>query len=293
LVEFILDIKDVKDLIRRRLRLQLTSFHSVSLGLIKDVFKFKKKSLIYAAISVSFLLLLSGLIPTLRTPAFKILKYPLGLFTLIRNEVKGVIFYHRNFVQNEKLKKEIDFLRQKLNTANEIYLENRRLKNLLSFKQKTPYKVLSARVIGRSADNWSSIVIIDKGSYHGIKRGFVVINYLGLVGRVIETGDSTSKIMLINDPSLGVSSIVQRSRQEGLVAGTLGRSLIMKYLPKDADIRVCDLIITSGLTEAYPKGLLIGSVVNIGEEFSGLSRYAIIKPAVNLSSIEEVLIIIP
>jgi len=69
--------------------------------------------------------------------------------------------------------------------------------------------------------------------------------------------------------------------------------LIMKYLPKDADIRVSDLIITSGLTEAYPKGLLIGSVVNIGEEFSGLSRYCQIKPVVNLSSIEEVLIIIP
>ncbi len=136
-------------------------------------------------------------------------------------------------------------------------------------------------------------MIIDKGSYNGIKRGFVVINHLGLVGRVIETGDYTSKIMLINDPSLGVSAIAQRSRQEGLVSGTLGRSLIMKYLPKDADIQVSDVIITSGLTEAYPKGLLIGSVINIGEEFSGLSRYAIIKPAVNLSGIEEVLVIIP
>lgn len=257
------------------------------------MFKFKKKSLIHTAVSVSFLLLLSVLIPTLRTPAFKILKYPLGLFTLIGREAEGIIFYHRNFAQNEKLKKEIDFLRQKLNTANEIYFENRRLKNLLSFKQKTHLKVVAARIIGRSSDNWSSIVIIDKGSYNGIKRGFVVINYLGLVGRVIETGDSTSRIMLINDPSLGVSAIVQRSRQEGLVSGTLGRSLIMKYLPRDADIQVSDLIITSGLTNVYPKGLLIGRVVNIGEEFSGLSRYCQIKPVVNLSSIEEVLIIIP
>jgi len=257
------------------------------------VVKLKKKSLIYTAVFVSLLLLISSLIPALRTPAFTILKYPLGLFTLVRREVEGIIFYHRNIVQNERLKKEIDFLRQKLNTANEIYLENRRLKNLLSFKQKTQLKVVSARIIGRSADNWSSIVIIDKGSYNGIKRGFVVINYLGLVGRVIETGDSTSKIMLINDPGFGVSAIVQRSRQEGLVSGTLGRSLIMKYLPKDADIQAFDVVITSGLTEAYPKGLLIGSVISIGEEFSGLSRYCQIKPAVNLSSIEEVLIIIP
>jgi len=77
------------------------------------------------------------------------------------------------------------------------------------------------------------------------------------------------------------------------VSGTLGRSLIMKYLPKDADIRVNDVVITSGLTDAYPQGLLIGSVINIREEFSGLSRYCYINPAVNLSSIEEVLIIIP
>ena len=257
------------------------------------MFKFKKKNLIRTAVFVFSLLLLSALIPTLRTPVFKILKFPLSLCTLIGREVKGIIFYHRNIVQNERLKKEIDFLRQKLNTINEIYLENSRLKNLLSFKQKTPYKVVPARVIGRSADNWSSIVIIDKGSGNGIKRGFVAITYLGLVGRVIETGDTTSRVMLINDPGLGVSAIVQRSRQEGLVTGTLGHSLIMKYLPKDADIRVSDVIITSGLTKGYPKGLLIGRVVNIGEEFSGLSRYCQIKPAVNLSSIEEVLIIIP
>ncbi|MDD4894032.1 MAG: rod shape-determining protein MreC [Candidatus Omnitrophica bacterium] len=208
-------------------------------------------------------------------------------------EAGGIIFYHHNMAQNERLRKEINFLKQKLNTTSEVYLENKRLKSLVSFKQKTPYRVVPAKVIGRSADNWSSIVIIDKGSYNGIRRGFVAINYLGLVGRVIEVGDTASKIMLINDPSLGVSCVVQRSRQEGLVSGTLGRSLIMKYLPKDADIQPSDPIVTSGLTSAYPKGLLIGTVVSIGEEFSGLSRYAIIMPAVNLSSIEEVLIIIP
>jgi len=257
------------------------------------VFKFKKKSLIYNVVCAFCLILFACLIPSLRTPAFIILKYPLCLFTLAGREVKGVIFYHRNFIQNERLKEEVDLLRQKINSVDEVFLENRRLKSLLTFKQKTPFKVIAARVIGRSAENWSSIAIIDKGSSQGIRRGFVVITYLGLAGKVVETTNSTSKIMLINDPSLGVSAIDQRSRQEGLVSGTLGGSLIMKYLPKDADIQVCDVIITSGLTEAYPKGLLIGRVINIGEEFSGLSRYCQIKPVVNLSSIEEVLIIIP
>lgn len=253
--------------------------------------KFKKKNLIYFAIGVSFLILLSSLTPVARSPVSAVLKLPLGLFTLIKREIGGIVFYHRNLIQNERLKKETGFLRQKLNTVNEIYLENKRLKGLLYFKQKSAYKLTAARVIGRSADNWSSLVLIDKGSFNGIRRGFVAITPLGLAGRVIETADYTSRVRLINDPSFGVSAIVQRSRQEGLVCGTLGRSLIMKYLPKDCDIKVGDIIITSGLTEAYPKGLLIGSVANIGEEFSGLSRYAIIRPAVDLSDIEELLII--
>lgn len=196
-------------------------------------------------------------------------------------------------VQNEKLKKEIDLLKQKLSATSEIYLENKRLTNLLSFKQKASFQVIAAKVIGRSPENWSSTIIINRGKNNGIKRGMAVISYLGLVGRVIETTKSTSKIMLINDPNLGVSCIVQRSRQEGLVSGTLGHSLIMKYLPREADIKISDVVITSGLTSVYPKGLLVGSVVEVNDEFSGLTRYAIIKPAVNLSSIEEVLVIVP
>jgi len=254
------------------------------------VFKFKKKSLIYVAV-VCLLIFLSSLIPFLRTPVLNTLKYPFVLLTLIKREVRGIIFYHRNFVQNERLKKEIDFLRQKLNTMGEALLENTRLKETLTFKQESPYKVIAARVIGRSPDNWSSLVIIDKGRYNGIKTGMVTINYLGLVGRVIETTESTSEIMLINDPNFAVSAMVKRSRQEGLVAGTLGSSLIMRYLPREADIEASDTIITSGLTDLYPKGLLIGTVVDIGEELSGLARYAIIKPVVELSNIEEVLVI--
>jgi rod shape-determining protein MreC len=257
------------------------------------VFKFKKKSLIYSALFIFLLIFLSSLTSSLRRPATNILKFPLGLLTVIKREIGGIIFYHRNLIQNERLKREVDLLRQRLNTVNEFYLENKRLKNLLSFKQKSGYKVVVARIIARAADNWSSLILIDKGSYQGIKRGFVVITPLGLAGRVVETTDSTSKIILINDPNFAVSAMVQRSRQEGLASGTLGSTLLMKYLPRDADVQISDTIITSGLTEAYPKGLLIGRVVHVGEEFSGLSRYAVIKPAVNLAAIEEVLIIIP
>lgn len=211
---------------------------------------------------------------------------------MVRRELSGFIFYHHNLVENERLHRQVDLLKNKFNSAKEIYLENARLKELLSFKQKSAFKVIAAQVIGRSPDSWSSVVVIDKGSGDGIRQGMAVINYLGLVGRVVETTSFTSKIMLINDPSLGVSAIVQRSRQEGLASGTLGTNLIMRYLPEGADMREADVVITSGLNAVYPKGILIGTVVDIGKEFSGLSSYAIIRPAVNLANIEEVLVVV-
>jgi len=256
------------------------------------VFKVKKNTLIIVVSSCVAALIILFSIPSLRAPSLIILKFPLQLASFVQREYNGIIFYHRNYIQNDLLNKENDYLKNKLNAQQELSLENMRLKNLLSFKQNSPNKLIAAKVIGRSADSWSSNIIIDRGTSNGIRRGMVVVNYLGLIGKVIETQISTSKILLISDPNLSVSAIVQRSRQEGLVCGTLGNHLIMKYLPEESDINMQDTIITSGLNDVYPKGIIIGTVINMGKEFSGLSQYAIIKPAVNLSDIEEVLIII-
>lgn len=195
-------------------------------------------------------------------------------------------------VLNERLRKENNLLRNKINSLNEIYLENNRLKTLLSLKKQSSFKVIAAKVIGRSNDNWSSVIVIDRGTMSGVRRGMSVINYLGLIGRVIEVSSGDSKILLLSDPNMAVSAIVQRSRQEGLVSGTLGARLVMRYLPEEPDLKVGDKIVTSGLNPAYPKGLLIGKVIEVAKEFSTLSRYAIIEPAANLSNIEEVLVIV-
>ncbi len=259
--------------------------------MIRRLNNFQKKKLIYGVIVACLVLLICSSIPFIRAPLLDIVKHPLNLLTLFRREIRGIIFYHRNFTRNERLREEIDFLRQKLNGYEETALENERLKSLLALKRESPCKVIASRVIGRSPENQSSLIIIDKGNGSGIRAGMVAISYLGLVGRVTETSLSTAKIALINDPNFAVSGIVKHSRQEGLVCGALGNSLIMKYLPADADIQPSDTIITSGMTELYPKGLLIGTVVEVIEEFSGLASYAVIKPAVELSNVEEVLII--
>jgi rod shape-determining protein MreC len=221
-----------------------------------------------------------------------VLFLPLNAVSLLKREAAAFVFYHRNMVLREKLQAKNDLLIKKINDVREVFEENKRLRELLSFKKDTGYKVIAARVIGRDPSNWSSAIIIDRGRSNGIKKGDVSITFLGLVGRVAEVNDTTSKIMLLNDPGLSVSAVIQRSRQEALVCGSMGGSLIMKYLPKDSDIKIQDVVVTSGLTQNYPKGLLIGTVVDIAEEFSSLSSYAVIKPAVRLSDLEEVLVIL-
>lgn len=256
------------------------------------MFKVKKKTLIIVASCVTLVVFLSLSVSTIRAPFLGTLLHPFSIITAIQREIGGLIFYHRNYVQNERLRKENDFLENKLNTLTELTQENTRLKGLVSLKQQAPFKVIAARVIGRSADSWASVAIIDKGNSSGIKRGMVAINFLGLIGRVSETTAFVSKVTLINDPNIAVSAMLQRSRQEGLISGTLGNYLIMRYLPEDVDAKSGDIVVTSGLNQMYPKGVLIGTVAEINKEFSGLSRYAIVRPAVTLSGIEEILVIV-
>jgi len=257
------------------------------------VLKLPRKTLINFTVILSAVLFLSYSLIHLKNPVQKTFKPQLSLVSLLKREIGGLIFYHRNMVENERLRGAAEALRSRLFDSREIFLENNRLKSMLGFKQRSPLRLVPARIIARSPDSWSSSATIDKGKNNGIKRGMVLISPQGLVGRVAEASDNTSKILLVNDPSLGVSAIVQRSRQEGLVNGTLGSNLIMRYLPKDADIAVGDLVVTSGLSQIYPKGLLVGKVINVGSDLSALSRYAVLRPAVNCSAIAEALVIIP
>jgi len=257
------------------------------------VFKLSRKNLILFIPLVCAIILISNSLSCLKNSTQKTFQPQLSLISLLKREFAGIIFYHRNMIQAEELNSQVGALRWRLFNLRELEQENNRLKDLLDFKQKSPLRLIAARVIGRSPEAWSSNVIIDKGKNSRIRPGMIVVNPRGLVGKVVESGDSNSKVLLISDPSQGISSIVQRSRQEGLISGTLGGNLIMRYLPDEAQIAVGDVIITSELSRVYPKGILIGKVINIGRDFSGLCRYAIVRPAVDLAGIEEVLVVIP
>lgn len=257
------------------------------------MFKLSRKILINFILASCAILLISNTLSCFKNSAQAAFDHQLSFVGLFKRELSGIIFYHRNLVQAEKLNGEVGALRCQLFNLQELNQENIRLRGLLNFKQKSSLSLIPVRVIARSLEAWSSSVIIDKGRNNRIKPGMAVIDLRGLVGRVVESADNSSKVLLINDPNQGISSIVQRSRQEGLVNGTLGANLIMRYLPEDAQISIGDLIITSGLSQIYPKGLLIGKVISMGSDFSGINRFAVVKPAAELASIEEVLVVVP
>ena len=149
-----------------------------------------------------------------------------------------------------------------------------------------------ARVIARDSSNWVSAVVIDKGKKDKIQADMPVITESGLVGKVSEVGVSTSKIILISDPNLNIPSLIQRSREEGIISGTILGACKMRYISLDSDVKIGDKVITSGLGNVFPKGVLIGELSEIKDDPSGLMKLCLVDPSVNLLKIEEVLVII-
>jgi len=193
--------------------------------------------------------------------------------------------------QNISLNRTVELLTHKLIQHEDTEAENKRLKKLLRFKQKSPFKLIAARIIGKDSSNLSDTIIIDHGRKSGIKKDAVVIAEAGLVGRVSSDSPGMSRVMLITDPNSRISAIISRSRQLGICYGLSSNLCKMKYLPLDSDIRLGDEVLTSGFSDIYPKGILIGRVVKIERELRGLSLVAYVDPAVDISKLEEVLCI--
>lgn len=216
---------------------------------------------------------------------------PIRVILFPFEEIKKIFLYRSTFNKYTKLKREVDLLRIKLIKQEEMAKENNRLKELLDLKWNSNYPVVIARVIARDPSNWAAAAIIDKGEINGIRQGMPVINSVGVVGKVSEVGRQTSKVILLNDPNFSVPALIQRSREQGLVSGTLQGACRMRYLSSGVDVRAGDKVITSKLSTFFPEGLIIGDVVSVRESPEGPTVECIVRPAVSLSQTEEVLVI--
>jgi rod shape-determining protein MreC len=205
---------------------------------------------------------------------------------------EGYIALVRTKKENERLVEELQQLQAENLRLRDLALENSRLQQLLEFKQTSPLELTAAKVVGRDPTNWYRTAMINKGEQAGLKAGMGVITPVGVVGRIIKTTPAASQVLLLTDHNSSVAALVQRTRDEGLVEGTEAGLARIKYLPILSEVGVEDVVLTSGLAGIFPKGLMIGQVTEIQKKEDGLFQVAQIKPAVDFTKLEEVLVIL-
>lgn len=195
-----------------------------------------------------------------------------------------------------------------LRAANDrLTLENARLAEAviaaqqgakLEAAQRTlPYRTITAPVIARDPSGVLKTLVIGAGSEQGVKIDQVVLAEQGVVGRVSEAGSNYAKVLLVTDSSSSVSALVQTSRASGIVRGQYGDSLVMEWILQSDPVKRGDVIVTAGLglgaelRSLYPKGLVIGTVVDVTKAEVSAYQRAVVAPAVDLRKLENVLII--
>lgn len=204
--------------------------------------------------------------------------------------------------EKQTLREQIDELTirdQRLNSENqqlrEYKAEAKRLQTMLAFKEKNSeqYTLLSARVIARSPNNWFKVITIDQGSQDGIAQGMPVISPDGLVGRVCNASKYSAQVELITDREMAVGVTLQNTREtRGIIEGRGdSNTLDMINIPYYSQVKKGERVLSSGLSEFYPKGILIGTIKSVKREANGLLLSATVKPAVKFDELEEVFVI--
>lgn len=193
---------------------------------------------------------------------------------------------------NEILKKKLGEVTMERNRYIEVELENVRLRKLLNFKKKHTFKTKAAKVIGRDITKWFKTVIIDQGRANGIVSGLPVVVSEGIVGQVTEVALNHSKVLLVEDRNSAVDALIQRNRASGILKGESTDRCFLDYALLKNDIRVGDIVVSSGLDGLYPKGLRIGNVSRVVRPNAGIFQEVIVKPFVDFEKLEEVLVII-
>lgn len=193
--------------------------------------------------------------------------------------------------ENAALRSEVRRLTSQNSRLQESYSENISLRRELGLRRNMALPTISAEVISRRESSWFDTATISRGGRAGVARGAAVVNHRGLIGQVISVTPFSAQIATLSDPSSAVGAMVQRSRSFGIIQGQGEDRLVLNYLPKDADVRTGDVITSSGMGGAVPKGFVIGRVVRIQRNFVAGTTSAIVRPSVKVDQIEHVFVI--
>jgi len=216
----------------------------------------------------------------------------------VRSRVKGMwegyIYLVGIKEENEALNKKMYALLEENNRLKEEIGLNERLRDLLKFKEESPYPVVAAKILSLNGfgtgENWTRTLTLDRGTISGIMVDMPVVSTQGVIGRVIETLKHTSTVLLLTDPRSDIDVIIQRTRIHGIVEGGSDK-LILKYIRQFDDVETGDMVVTSGLSGIFPKGLQVGMVTRVEKGEDNIFRYIEVNPSTDLRRLEEVLVI--
>ena len=195
--------------------------------------------------------------------------------------------------ENERLRAELAALREENYRLQEYRRENEALRAALALTLQVPAPTISAEVIARPLNNWWSVLTINKGSRDGVEPLMGVVSPDGVVGHVRTVNYLTSEVILLTDPRSAVGGIVQRTGQPVLVEGFgyPGTHLRLRPLVAAADIQPGDIIVTSGMSQLFDKGIPIGKVDEVDLGPYGMSVEATVRPFVDFGKLEFVTVL--
>ena len=198
-------------------------------------------------------------------------------------------------LENEKLKTEINELREQIADYNEISAENDFLREYLEIKEKHPdFKFCGATLISKDRDDIYGGFVINKGSLAGIEMYDPVITPEGLAGYITEVGTTTCKVTTVLNPDITLGALDNRTNDSGIVSGNLNlaKENMCRFsnLSRSCSVAIGDYVVTSG-EGIFPSGLLVGSIESIGSDEYNTSIYADIKPFTDFSKVKSVMVI--
>jgi rod shape-determining protein MreC len=207
--------------------------------------------------------------------------------------------------ENERLRERLGYLDALLQRRQGKVAEVERLRGLLGLRQILPLETSVAEVIAGDGMPWFRTLTIDKGARDRVTLNAPVISPSGVIGRVVALGPHAARVQVILDPQCGVGVRIERSRITGVVSGLIASrtarapeaidtgsgELALRYVPALGDVVVGDVVVTSGLDQIFPKGLMIGRVQSVKPNSSGLFKEIVVAPSARFERLEEVLVL--
>jgi len=193
--------------------------------------------------------------------------------------------------ENAELKQQLESVQVELQEQRALADRARGLQQLLDLRDRSKLKTMAAEIIASSASPDFQTLTLDKGRNYGLRTDMAVIANDGVVGRIVVPSGRAAKVQLLIDRNAAAGALVERSRAQGVAKGTGDSRLLLEFVSETADVAVGDLVVTSGIEGIFPKGFTIGRV-DVVEKTGPAYKRITVKPAVDFSRLEEVLIVL-